>query len=100
MTFLFHLRRNTDSPNQTLMHTLYNLASYPEYAEPLREEVAECLGLDTTLWTKKAIEKCCKLDSFLKECQRMNPLAASAFLVANNLHPVLLTDASPSLFVA
>lgn len=60
----------------SLTHAMYNLASYPEYAEPLRQEVVDCLGLDTTLWTKEAMEKCCKLDSFLKEGQRMNPLSA------------------------
>ena len=58
------------------MHELYNLAAMPEYAEPLLNEVQCHLGLDITLWTKDAFNRCWKLDSFLKESQRLNGLGA------------------------
>ncbi len=58
------------------MHALYNLAAMPEYSGPLREEVEEHLGSDVSNWTKDAFAKCWKLDSFLKESQRLNGLGA------------------------
>jgi len=58
------------------VHALYNLAAMPEYAEPLREEVQAHLGSDPSSWTKDAFAKCWKLDSFLKESQRLNGLGA------------------------
>lgn len=58
------------------MHALYNLAAMPEYSRPLREEVEEHLGSDVSNWTKDAFAKCWKLDSFLKESQRLNGLGA------------------------
>lgn len=48
----------------------------PEYSGPLREEVEEHLGSDVSNWTKDAFAKCWKLDSFLKESQRLNGLGA------------------------
>ena len=63
-------------PVQSFVHALYNLASMTEYAEPLREEVNTCLGADQSKWTKDAFAKCWKLDSFLKESQRLNGLGA------------------------
>ncbi|KAJ6092289.1 hypothetical protein N7467_004258 [Penicillium canescens] len=58
-----------------LAHTLYDLARYPEYVKPLREEINQVLGEDgpEAVITKKALFKLTKLDSFLREVQRMNP---------------------------
>ncbi|KAK7680771.1 hypothetical protein QCA50_016079 [Cerrena zonata] len=60
----------------SFVHALYHLASKLEYVEPLREEILEHLGPNPSNWTKAALEKCWKLDSFLKECQRLNGLGA------------------------
>ncbi|KAI0337447.1 cytochrome P450 [Trametopsis cervina] len=60
----------------SFVHALYNLAAMPEYADPLREEIEAQLGSDMSKWTKDAFAKCWKLDSFLKESQRLNGLGA------------------------
>jgi hypothetical protein len=60
----------------TAMNTtqvLYNLALYPEYQEPLRKELEEVLASDNGIITKNGIAKLKKMDSFLRESQRMNP---------------------------
>jgi len=48
---------------------LYDLAAYPEYVAPLREEAEAVIKEEG--WSKKAIGKLHKLDSFLKESQRL-----------------------------
>ncbi|KIJ05361.1 hypothetical protein PAXINDRAFT_93577, partial [Paxillus involutus ATCC 200175] len=48
---------------------LYHLAANPQYMHPLREEVESIV--DTDGWSKEALAKMRKLDSFLKESQRM-----------------------------
>ncbi|EXJ89421.1 hypothetical protein A1O3_02488 [Capronia epimyces CBS 606.96] len=70
--------------NMQLTHVLFDLAAHPEYVDPLREEV------DAVMRTEKekekdgrlgmlALSKLRKLDSFLKESQRMNPLGLLTF---------------------
>jgi len=54
------------------VHALYYLAAFPEYIQPLREEVEEIVKSEG--WTKTALGKMHKLDSFIKETQRLNPL--------------------------
>jgi hypothetical protein len=44
----------------------------PQYVAPLREEIEETVG--RLGWTKDAIGQMPKLESFMKECMRMNPL--------------------------
>jgi len=54
-----------------LTQALFYLALLPEYLAPLREEVeetTECEG-----WTKAALDKMHKMDSFIKESQRLHP---------------------------
>ncbi|KAI5118676.1 hypothetical protein M0805_003613 [Coniferiporia weirii] len=51
-------------------HALFHLASEPEYIAPLREEVERVIAQDG--WSKIAMTKMWKLDSFLKESQRLN----------------------------
>ncbi|KAI0650914.1 cytochrome P450 [Trametes meyenii] len=53
----------------TFTHALYNLAAYPEYAQPLRDEVESILAEEG--WTKASLGKMRKLDSFLKESMRL-----------------------------
>ncbi|KAF5315411.1 hypothetical protein D9619_007341 [Psilocybe cf. subviscida] len=65
--------------SMALTHAIYDLAAYPEYAAPLREEVAEVIQAEG--WTKMAQGRMRKLDSFLKESQRL----AVASLVMNRL---------------
>ncbi|KAF8515018.1 cytochrome P450 [Hysterangium stoloniferum] len=58
----------------TFAHTLFHLAAEPKYLAPLREEVEAIVKEDG--WSKAAMSKMHKLDSFLKESQRLNSLGA------------------------
>lgn len=54
-------------------HLLYDLCAMPEYVQPLREEIQAALAGEDS-FTKQAFLKMPKLDSFMKESQRFNPL--------------------------
>ncbi|KAF8965810.1 cytochrome P450 [Flammula alnicola] len=56
----------------TLMHAFYNLVAYPEYIQALREEVEEVANEEG--WTKAGLDKMHKVDSFIKESQRLHPV--------------------------
>lgn len=60
---------------QGFLHALYNLAANLEYVEPLREEIESVVK--TEGWTKAAMGKMVKLDSFYKESSRIMPLVAA-----------------------
>ncbi|KAJ7314209.1 cytochrome P450, partial [Mycena albidolilacea] len=64
--------------SSTLTSALYDLAAYPEHIDPMREEVQHAITEDR--WTKAAIGKINKADSFLRESQR--PVALSLEVVA------------------
>ncbi|KAF7368811.1 Cytochrome P450 [Mycena venus] len=53
---------------------LYHLAAAPDYVTPLREELEIAVREDG--WSKAAMGKCIKLDSFLRESQRFNGVSA------------------------
>jgi hypothetical protein len=54
-------------------HALLYLAANPQYCEPLREEVSEVINQDG--WTKDAMTKLPKMDSFLKESLRLSGMS-------------------------
>ncbi|PYI24536.1 cytochrome P450 [Aspergillus violaceofuscus CBS 115571] len=56
-------------------HILYDLCAQPEYVAPLREEIEVVIREEGCLFTKAALNKMVKLDSFMKESQRFNPLS-------------------------
>ncbi|KAJ6594338.1 cytochrome P450 [Mycena capillaripes] len=56
---------------QTFLHALYNFASNLQYVEPLRKEIKAVVKLEG--WSKAAVGKMIKLDSFLKESARFVP---------------------------
>ncbi|TDL22834.1 cytochrome P450 [Rickenella mellea] len=60
--------------SMSLAHTMFHLASEPQYIEPMREEVESVIKRDG--WTKAAMTKMRKVDSFLKETQRYTGLGA------------------------
>ena len=66
--------RDVPSPRmmQVLTQVLCRLLSNPEYIEPLRREVE--VVIEEEGWTKAGIDKMCKLDSFLRETQRIDTL--------------------------
>lgn len=59
---------------KSLTHALFDLASRQGYVQPLREE-AEAV-IRTEGWTKLALNKMVKLDSFIKESQRHSGLTS------------------------
>jgi hypothetical protein len=60
---------------------LYDLAVHPEYVKEMREEADAVI--EEHGWTKAAMQKMRKIDSFLKESQRVNGLASSKFGTSN-----------------
>ncbi|KAL4732975.1 cytochrome P450 [Aspergillus similis] len=78
---------------QLIVHSLFEIATRPEYVRPLREEIEGALAAHGG-WNKTSLESMVKLDSFVKECQRYNPLDAASlsrqatcdFQFSNGLH--------------
>ena len=64
---------------KSFTQALFHLAAEPKYVAPLREEVERVIKEDG--WTKIAMTKMWKVDSFLKESQRYNGI----FTRADNL---------------
>lgn len=55
-----------------LTHIFNDLCAHPEYIQPLREEIQNAIKEDGG-WAKSTFNKMQKVDSFLKESQRVNP---------------------------
>ncbi|KAL9712299.1 hypothetical protein Ac2012v2_003533 [Leucoagaricus gongylophorus] len=58
----------------TFTHSLFDLAIHPEYVKDMREEAENVIQKHG--WTKAAMQKMCKIDSFLKESQRLNSIGS------------------------
>ena len=56
---------------------LYDLCARPEYIAPLRQEIEEVREAHGDFMHKQALRKLVKMDSFMKESQRFNPLLLS-----------------------
>jgi cytochrome P450 len=63
---------------QGMTQTLYHLAANPGYADVMREEVQSVVEAEG--WTKAALQNMRKVDSFIKEVQRMDGLGLSTSL--------------------
>ncbi|KAF3480659.1 P450 monooxygenase No.2 [Arthroderma uncinatum] len=59
-------------------HSLYDLCAHPEYFDELLQEAYDVVKEDGG-WKKTTLNKMRKLDSFLKESQRVNPPSLLAF---------------------
>ena len=71
-------------------HALFDLAAHPEYLKPLREEVEIVTKQDG--WSKFAVDQMHKLDSFLKESQRFNPIGISKLVHSSTTWAIMLTS--------
>ncbi|KAL4922537.1 cytochrome P450 [Aspergillus aurantiobrunneus] len=60
-------------------HLLYDLCARPWGIAPLREEIESVLREEGSLFAKGALNKLVRLDSFMKESQRFNPLSLLTF---------------------
>ncbi|KAJ7930492.1 cytochrome P450 [Mycena leptocephala] len=56
------------SSGMAFTNALYDLAKYPEYIEPMREEAEQVIAQKG--WTKAALADMHKIDSFIRESQR------------------------------
>ena len=56
---------------------LYDLCARPEYISLLRQEIEEVAQAHGGIMNKQALRKLMKMDSFMKESQRFNPLLLS-----------------------
>lgn len=72
-----------------LVDCIYDLTARPEYLEPLRQEIRKTLEEDGG-WCKNTPSKLVKLDSFMKESQRINAPSPSEFVFPR--YPVIETD--------
>jgi cytochrome P450 len=52
-------------------HALFDLTTHPEHLLPMREEAERVIKEEG--WTKAALNSMVKIDSFLRESQRLNP---------------------------
>jgi cytochrome P450 len=58
---------------QTFVQVLYRLLANPDYIEPLRQEVEAVIREEG--WTKAGIDKMYKIDSIIRETQRIDGLS-------------------------
>lgn len=62
-------RASLFTTGNTIYHLIYDLATHPEYIEPLRQELRE---LGDVPMTRANVGKLIKMDSFIRESQRWN----------------------------
>ncbi|KAL8920331.1 MAG: hypothetical protein Q9208_006302 [Pyrenodesmia sp. 3 TL-2023] len=68
------------STTNHLTNVIYDLAArWQDYGPALRAEVEEVLAETNGTWEKTTLTKLSKMDSFMKESQRMNPPSALSF---------------------
>jgi len=58
--------------SQTFTQVLYRLLAHPEHIEPLRQEIEAVVAEEG--WTKAGMDKMHKIDSFVRETQRLGGL--------------------------
>ena len=65
-----------------MTHFLYDIAAHPECVPVLRQEIEEVVREEG--WTKDAMSKLWKLDSFMRESQRCNGMSEGMGIVTIN----------------
>jgi cytochrome P450 len=81
ITVLSGIFAATHTMNVTLTNIMFDLACHPEYAAVLREEIETVSAEEPNgKFRKKSMPKLKKLDSFIKESQRMNPIGSAVLL--------------------
>lgn len=62
---------------QSITQALLHLAAHRKYMGPLREEASQVVRAEG--WTKRALDKMVKIDSFLTECQRFHGIGMGTY---------------------
>jgi cytochrome P450 len=71
---------STRNLSQSLTQVLYDLAIHPEYVEEMRQEALNAVAEHG--WTKAAMTKMRKVDSFMKESLRLNPSGSCKYYLS------------------
>ena len=74
------LHRSNDSLLQTFTQALLHIAATPAWLDPLREEVESIVKEEG--WTKASVRKMKKVDSFMRESSRVNPIGLCTFFLS------------------
>ncbi|KAI1820120.1 cytochrome P450 [Xylaria intraflava] len=74
---LFMALASVHTSSATIIHVLFDLCANPRFMEELRQDVQQ--AIDESGWTLAAIAKMKKIDSFMKESQRMNQAVLMTF---------------------
>ncbi|KAG1840302.1 cytochrome P450 [Suillus subalutaceus] len=67
----------SSTPSNTFTHALYHLATKPEVAQALRDEVDPIVQREG--WNIQSVAKMSKIDSFLRESARINGVSSLGF---------------------
>lgn len=81
-----------------LTNVVYDLAAYPEYVDPLREEIKAVLAEDGSL-KKTSLLKLKLMDSVIKESQRVNPVSIGKSSILSLPSLLLFLHVSPKCFL-
>lgn len=73
-------------------HALYDMCQHREYFDELREELRTVLFSSGSGWKQQAPDKLRKMDSFLKESQRLSPASLLGFHRIVQKDPIKLSD--------
>lgn len=63
------------------LQALYNLCIMPDCASILRSEIEQALRPSGGMWTLETLNNLHRLDSFLKESQRLNSLSFCEYTI-------------------
>lgn len=74
-----------------LTNVMYDLTAYPEYIEPLREEI-KTIAEEEGILQKTSLTKLRLMDSVLKETQRVNPVSMGKISISLFLSPTCLEN--------
>lgn len=72
---LFMALASVHTSSATIIHVLFDLCANPEFMDELRQDVQQAVS--ESGWTLASIAKMKKIDSFMKESQRMNQAVLS-----------------------
>ncbi len=88
-----------DTTTLTITHVMHDLLSHPyaEYAGPIVEQAEEILATNGGKWDVKSLAELTKLDSFIKEVQRLRPVGylLAKRMVVSDAGVVLTSGAGP-----
>ncbi len=74
----------TDGTTNLIVNVIYDLAArWSQYGPELRCEIEESLREDGGAVRQSTVNRLSKLDSFMKESQRLNPLSARSYPIVN-----------------